>query len=778
VAIPDSDAFKLTTSLSVEGWVRLESVGPGIIFIRADNRGGLDPYFMTLNEDGRLHWGISDANNISAGVETPDPLPTGEWLHIAGVLDDTMGRMDLYINGTAVGHTTTSIRPFRDLDPAWEPGVGIGNHGGTLHNFPFDGLIDEWALYSRALSASEIRAVYQARAAGKCSLTTPPQPVATYDVSQDFSPILNPIGSWSYGYLASLGGTFVPLTFNKTFSADNGATIAAWQVSDSLAPSVNRVLGDQVAISEGGAFTAQPGTIYVWPGNPGSPGNFGVMRFTVPDGGDGVYDLHTSARSTFDGPTSGDTDYHVLRNGQPLLDRFLFPNSVTTYSNLLTLAAGDTIDFVVGRGEDDVVDHSSLKVEATLFKLKVLPPSTGCVPSPAGLVAWWRGEGNTSDALGRHPGTIVGNVTFAPGMVGQGFQFDGSGGYVRIPNDDALDFPSELTVEFWYRHDGAPGESYGLVTTRGTETGPVNFGISVIPIGIGPYFNDPGVATGDDANAGGTFEASRHEPAPSSGEFHHLATTFRQTPDNQVELKTYIDGRWVRTKRLAAQLSAAINDSAIVIGRSAEYGEEIFHGVIDEVSIYRRALTTNEIRMIAAARSAGKCPVNGAPPGIPLLGLLMSSPVIAASEPLRSRLETVASSLVRGNARASLRQLQSFQSDVERLLDPAAEQPVLQLSQQLIEALDPQGWIRTELTALLEAPPRVLRLTRSGDEVRIESCAPPGSSSRCRLEQSDNLRDWTPAGGVVEISDGFYQGIHVSSAHTMRFYRLVMDRDE
>jgi len=52
VSIPDSAAFRLTNSLSFEGWIRPASLAPGIIFFRGDNRPGLDPYHMSVSTSG------------------------------------------------------------------------------------------------------------------------------------------------------------------------------------------------------------------------------------------------------------------------------------------------------------------------------------------------------------------------------------------------------------------------------------------------------------------------------------------------------------------------------------------------------------------------------------------------------------------------------------------------------------------------------------------------------------------------------------------------------
>src|SRR5207249_1453446 len=134
VSIPDAEVFKLTDSLTFEGWIQAASLAPGIIFIRGDNRPGLDPYTMGLQTSGLLLWGINADNNESAAVQTPDLFPVGVWTHVAAVLEGASGDLGLYLNGVLVSQTNTTLRPLRDLDPQFEPALGIGNSGGTFHN--------------------------------------------------------------------------------------------------------------------------------------------------------------------------------------------------------------------------------------------------------------------------------------------------------------------------------------------------------------------------------------------------------------------------------------------------------------------------------------------------------------------------------------------------------------------------------------------------------------------------------------------------------------------
>jgi hypothetical protein len=77
--------------------------------------------------------------------------------------------MRIYLDGNLSGERYTSTTPFRDLDPNWGPLVGIGNHGDSgVYNMPFNGVIDELQIYSRALTAEEALALFRAGEAGVC----------------------------------------------------------------------------------------------------------------------------------------------------------------------------------------------------------------------------------------------------------------------------------------------------------------------------------------------------------------------------------------------------------------------------------------------------------------------------------------------------------------------------------------------------------------------------------------------------------------------------------
>ena len=74
-----------------------------------------------------------------------------------------------------------------------------------------------------------------------------------------------------------------------------------------------------------------------------------------------------------------------------------------------------------------------------------------CTPAPVGLVAAYSGDSNALDARSRGNGTIQGNVTFAAGEVGQGFNLGGvSGDRVLVGNPANLQLQN-FTIEAWIK---------------------------------------------------------------------------------------------------------------------------------------------------------------------------------------------------------------------------------------------------------------------------------------------------------------------------------------
>ncbi|HVV73393.1 MAG TPA: LamG-like jellyroll fold domain-containing protein, partial [Verrucomicrobiae bacterium] len=168
VFVPDSPDFVSSNGLTFEGWFYARQTLDAYIGMRGDDRGGLDSWVIRRLSDGQLSFQIDDMVNNSVAIQTP--VQNTQWYHFAATFEEASGSMKLYLNGTLVEQTNATFHLIGAYEPGWNPGVGIGNQSGTITHTAFDGLIDDVALYSRALSPAEIQTIYNAGPAGKAGL--------------------------------------------------------------------------------------------------------------------------------------------------------------------------------------------------------------------------------------------------------------------------------------------------------------------------------------------------------------------------------------------------------------------------------------------------------------------------------------------------------------------------------------------------------------------------------------------------------------------------------
>jgi hypothetical protein len=160
VGVPDGPVVTLTQSLTLEAFIKARPLQPGtggfgVIVLRADNRPGLDPYALVMQSPGNIvSFQIQNASQQTVLLSAT--IPYDQWLHVAGTLDDATGAMKLYIDGAQVASTNTAIRPLGPLDPAWSPGLSIGNDYTGQYGGLFNGLVDEVRISDAALQPGQL----------------------------------------------------------------------------------------------------------------------------------------------------------------------------------------------------------------------------------------------------------------------------------------------------------------------------------------------------------------------------------------------------------------------------------------------------------------------------------------------------------------------------------------------------------------------------------------------------------------------------------------------
>jgi hypothetical protein len=224
-----------------------------------------------------------------------------------------------------------------------------------------------------------------------------------------------------------------------------------------------------------------------------------------------------------------------------------------------------------------------------------------CDPPPSGLVSWWAAEGNAVDSSGTNNGTAQGSLSYVAGEVGQAFHFDGATAYVSVPASSSLNVGTNggLTLESWIK----PADASTIAPLVEWNNGAGSFG---------PVFwiNEPTAFGGggqgsiyaniiDVTGTGHVLATAANVLSTTS--FNHVAVTYDKSSGTGT---LYLNGTNVASLNLGVFTPQTTYNLILGSRPSSPY---YYNGLMDEMSVYERALSGGEIQTIYLAGSAGKC---------------------------------------------------------------------------------------------------------------------------------------------------------------------------
>jgi hypothetical protein len=288
------------------------------------------------------------------------------------------------------------------------------------------------------------------------------------------------------------------------------------------------------------------------------------------------------------------------RSGNPVVFSSLTPGVCTVAGTSVSLVGGGTCTVAANQeGDATYLDAAQVTQSSTVY-----PP---CAPTPSGAVSWWRGDGNAADALDGNPGTLQQGTTFAAGYVGQSFAFDGVDDWVFLGHAAGLQFPTGLTIEAWAKPryvEGSGEQVYHLVLSKWAQSASYDsywFGLYMGENTIRPL----GVLLQD-----GLGYLSAEGGSVPADEWSHLALTYDGTSG---ALTLYVNGQAVASALRAGTILSTAAD-VIMGGEATGPTFRPFPGLLDEVTVYNRALSALEIKRVIAAGPTGKCEPGSEPP--------------------------------------------------------------------------------------------------------------------------------------------------------------------
>ena len=200
-------------------------------------------------------------------------------------------------------------------------------------------------------------------------------------------------------------------------------------------------------------------------------------------------------------------------------------------------------------------------------------------PADLGASSWWR----LSETSSTYADTIAGLSATNNGTTTRGYQgafypfdtnaavdLDGTSGYVSV--SDVYDFTgtAAFSVSCWINADVVGGR---VISKEGTD------GWRLFLYGTGVIF--------DRHNAGGTDSAS-NSATIGTGTWYHLVGTYDGS-----NLVAYVNG--VAGSSTASSRSLGGNSNSLAFGRQANGAASFFNGRMDEVAIWSRALSADEV---------------------------------------------------------------------------------------------------------------------------------------------------------------------------------------
>ena len=208
-----------------------------------------------------------------------------------------------------------------------------------------------------------------------------------------------------------------------------------------------------------------------------------------------------------------------------------------------------------------------------------------------GLVANYQFNGNVIDASGNGNNGTVNGATLTTDRLGNAnsaYSFNGSTDYIDIPHSSSLTFTANaISISFWAKIISVPGSGFnGIIVSKQSGSGASQSGIDV--------FDNTSQTVGLRAGTSGGTYAGGSMPSVSLNQYHHFVLIY----DNGTSA-SYLDG--VQTMNSSGGTATiGANTLDLLIGKAnwSNINAVNFNGVIDEMQIYNRALTSTEVTQI------------------------------------------------------------------------------------------------------------------------------------------------------------------------------------
>ena len=480
------------------------------------------------------------------GIPAAD-LKVDEWLHVVGVYDGSSAR--IYMNGE-----------LKDVHPRLtgvvKPGqvAQLGKDGSWL----FSGGIDQVQVYNRGLTPQEVIWLYAGADVPVLNIEAVDQTSVTLSWNGVSDPLYGLSGYKVYRDTTDAPTELIATLGDTTHFVDDTKSEAAtyyYRVRSVDASGVESAWYSNTVSATTGADTTPPQLLRV-----SSTGEAGKVLAQFSEKVAAV-SATLAANYTLDGGATVDS-VHLALDGRTAM----LHTSGLAFNNSYTLTVNQVSD--LAEVPNLIPDGSSLSF---IYHAPL-----------AGLIAYWpldeTQDSTATDVSGMGNHGQLGNApAHEGGLFGNALRFNGATSYVAIPASPSLNIDtSAVSVSLWINPDYLP---------------------TTMPYGIGPIYDAPTdnyVVYQDKGNKELRFKVTTTKGAErpgipeamlTTGKWQHIVGVYDGT-----QAKIYLNGQLVDSH---PNLTGAVKPNQVA--RLGNDGANWYSGLIDNVQVYRTALSDDEI---------------------------------------------------------------------------------------------------------------------------------------------------------------------------------------
>ncbi len=557
VLLRSSELISKTSESTIEAWVLPDCLQSGVVY--SENTTGGTVYHMYAG-----CYGVSFSIKRSSAwytVTSGKRLIPGIWNHVAATLDSS--GMKIYINGELAAHKTDYNLPSDNTIS--EVNVGRTNNSGGADFFK--GLIDDLKVYNRSLTDEELNAKFNG---GRNVYYKFENNLEDSSGNNLNGSLLNGTGfsssSKKDAYAAHLDGidNYMLVPHSTPFDMTRTLSVSYWVKAAAEQNAVFTLLDKS---SDAEAFTG-----WFMQGNADGNISWGFGNGT---------DFASTVTASVD---IRDNKWHLITGTYDGADLKIYIdgvlNNIKAETSDIALNAGP---FYIG-GTQAGDGFKGLLDELAVYSYALNEAEVKRLFDDA-LLVHYPMDNSWNDAWIYNFNGAANNSTFSTDSIlgTHSGLFNGTNAYVNSVDSTMFENLSELTLEAWVKFNGAPSRTEGIITKSSPSANDRGFELYRSNTGyIG--FLVPDVATG----------ANRRISSQQilDNDWHHIVAVFK----GGTALDIYIDGQLDNGSLFDGFPAVArANAATLKVGTRDTAWQEWLNGLLDDVRLYKRALSHDEI---------------------------------------------------------------------------------------------------------------------------------------------------------------------------------------